>query len=97
MRRYIDVYFLASKEDAGVRSGFTLADWDQLTSGWSLADQVAMREFVDGRATPLLKKCTEAVRDAQERLRQSGEFLPRLLTEWHDAGIHPLQGDERET
>jgi hypothetical protein len=78
-----------------VDSGFHVSEWDRMTADWSEADQASFREFLEGRAAPLLQQGLDAARNAQKLLRQAPSPVTRILAGWCDAGCHPSQEEGR--
>ena len=74
-----------------VESGFSLAQFDELSVDWSHEDIAAFQEFLEVRCHELFErglKETELVR--QWLINESGGLL-RMLALWHKAGVHPCQ------
>ena len=74
-----------------VPSGHSLANWDALTTGWTLADVVAFRDFLAGRARPVFDLCLREVARTRARMRESPNLLVRAAVALREAG---LDGDE---
>ncbi|MGQ0655630.1 MAG: hypothetical protein ACT4P4_25790 [Betaproteobacteria bacterium] len=113
IERYLDVWFLepAAAPDGSppamrdgsmpappgmkaVRSGLRLPEWEAQATP---EDRAAVRAFIEARGTAMLADCLDAVERAKEQLRSSGDALARVLTAWHDAGVHPLQEERGAT
>lgn len=72
-------------------TGYCLSDWREFTSDWSEKDKVAMREFLEGRATALFDTGMAAVVKTQAELHEPSSFLTKALVGTWDAGVHPAQ------
>jgi hypothetical protein len=102
---YIDVLNLVPESEAVSRAdetslhafslpkpaGYRLSDWERQAADWSGEDRTAFREFLAGRAAPVLREYLETVQTGQAKLREAEDFLTRLLVGWWDAGCHPAQ------
>ena len=76
---------------AFVSAGYRLAEWEQRAADWSEEDRAAFRDFLAGRAAPVLREYLDIVKSGQARLRCTEDTLTRILVGWWDAGCHPAQ------
>lgn len=79
---------------AVIASGKRLSELPEVAMQWSAADREAMDEFVMTRAIPHLEKFLDKVKQAQDESRKSRDITTRVLSAWHDQGIHPMQEND---
>ena len=74
-----------------VESGFSLAQFDELSVDWSKEDVTAFRDFLDTRCQSLFEQGLKEVERVRQWLLKESGGLTRMLALWHKAGVHPCQ------
>ena len=74
-----------------VESGFSLAQFDELSTGWSKEDVAAFHDFLETRCQSLFEQGLKEVERVRQWLLKESGGLTRMLALWHKAGIHPCQ------
>lgn len=79
-----------------VESGFTLAQFDEVSLDWSAEDKTAFQGFLDIRCRALFEAGLEETERVRQWLMNESGALTRTLALWHKAGVHPCQEESWE-
>lgn len=74
-----------------VKSGYRLSQSAEFTADWSDEDKAAFWEFINVRADHLFDESLKLTAEVQNYLRTKSVGATKLLVEWWDAGVHPVQ------
>ena len=74
-----------------VESGFSFAQFDELSVDWSQEDIAAFHSFLETRCQSLFEQGLKEVERVRQWLLKESGGLTRMLALWHKAGVHPCQ------